>query len=1270
MQDQFKERKYVADMQSSRLNSDDGEDFVGLNEYVNLSCFRSGSTDKGITGTLESIGSNTLLSTPLVSQTFLTIGSAADIERKRIIYFDFCTTGPWHRIVCWDITLQQELIVLLSSQVNGGLNFSKYSNIHSVRVIEGKLYWVDGTNNQPRNINIDSALVANNPSYDTNANPYTFPIEGFEITLIKPPPALAPNIQKDTDAGFENNFIANDSVMFCYRYKGYDNWYTVLGTYSPSSRLNSPNATENSIIVTMDVNEVIPQSARYVELIVRYSNSNNAFVIKTWDKEIAADAQEIQDQNDATVQLTFTYYGNITGEAIPNGLDSNGQSIPGLVNHVLKPFDSVPIFSQTLEAAKNKLLLANNTAGYDTPTTTSLNYFLTETDTTTVNLRKPLIDVRISFGITGPAHGYSAWYVFLTQSEAQGQLGGYYEITSTAQFNNSIFPPTPMAAPGFVAFGSLTWRGATQDQVVAYVRTTTGATGIQVANTFNTLTDPITGYTNITGLTISVYDFFKTRSQYQIAIVFYDRYLRRCGVLTNDGLLIEIPTREFSFSTGTSGIVWTLSNDNALNEIPDWAYYYSIVRTLNLKTRFFIQSYTNAAKYATKDADGNYQFTSNTFVVNAAGIGLNTGAIVQSGLGYGFSPGDVAVLIRDDNTVFEIPVIGQDGSYIIVAAQDIGPLSGEQFIFEIYTPYQRSTQEPFFEVGNMYRVLNPTTSARQYDTLSDILLPDAYLLSRNYSGVDYFAEGMSPNDLFWQNWFNDGGKANLITTLGQSVKTSSISFSNNFIPDTQINGLNTFDVIDEASMPGNTPIRKLQLTSKIQEELGSVMLAICETQVISMYIGEVQQYGSTGRSANIVTSEQVIGTVNVLKGNYGTVDPESVTEYRGNVWFLDAINGKYIQYDLNGLGEISKFKMTRFWGQWCQQYLSMTKQQIEAFGDRPYVYSIVDPYHGELLISIPKLSDTPPKGYLPDYTEDSYVKDAIEIRQGYFVSDDAPPSYYYGIFVYLTETQPNGYYLIPSTQAYSSPLPPPSVSPPASINQSELVFKGSTIDEVLENTMPIGATRFESSSTDTGSDVTIIGVRNLAIYPFDILDFQGKTIVYQLDKGQGFPKWMGSYPFVTENFVTLLNKLYSFKSGLLYIHNQTTTYNQFYGVPNRSRVMLVFNQGQPLERIFNNIAIKSNLQPTYVYGYVDTPYQQCTDLVDFDFSYLGGIWYATFYRNKLQPTAIGYDQDKLLTGEKMRSAAMFILIEFEVSTQPAELEYVSIGSSQTHGQAF
>jgi len=153
----LKEKKYFADLQSGALNADDAAFVIPTNEWVNAENVRTGSTDAGNTGVMESIGSNVLLSSPEPSVTFIVIGSAEDEANKRLIYFKYSIYSPNHKIVAYDTVNNVEYDVLLSSQVDGGLDFDKNYPIHSARVVNGLLYWTDNLN-EPKKININKLV--------------------------------------------------------------------------------------------------------------------------------------------------------------------------------------------------------------------------------------------------------------------------------------------------------------------------------------------------------------------------------------------------------------------------------------------------------------------------------------------------------------------------------------------------------------------------------------------------------------------------------------------------------------------------------------------------------------------------------------------------------------------------------------------------------------------------------------------------------------------------------------------------------------------------------------------------------------------------------------------------------------------------------------------------------------------------------------------------------------------------------------------------------
>lgn len=1116
-----KEKKYFASIgeQPGALNSDDAFFAIGQNEWVNAENVRTLTTDAGETATLESIGGTLSLSSPQPSLTFLTIGAAEDTENSRFCFFKYCTTGPWHKIVCWDDILQQEFDVLLAAQVEGGLNFDKDSLIHSVRIVDGLLYWTDNLNAQ-RKINIDAGIKLNNPSYVTSVAAYTSPIDYKVITLLRPPPLYSLSVSKVTQPSLTNNFLKTDAFQFAYSYHYRDGETSVLSNYSQLAPYNISTDTYNRIDVVVSFNELIPQDAQQVNIATRYGNVPNFFIIKTWDKNNAADLAEIQAHNAGITQLTYSFYNDQIGQPLDSA-------------YSVKPFDSVPVLSETLEVARERLFLGNNIEGYDAPTITSLAASFTSQ--------------------TNNAGADGTWGKIIYQSHSTFEAHFFITLTNVGVYNG-YYDTSAGALTTPVAWATMTFIGTTESDILAYWPKPP-ATGVF-------FTPSLPNVVTITGAPFSVSLIgslcYKSNSPYRVAVQFYDFGDRKSGVVEN-GQTYQTADRAYGTLSYTVSLDWTLSNTNAINEIPDWATHYAVVRTKCLRTSFFLQAKAANLTYVTKDANGDYKFETSAYAATLNGVGIDISSLNNFAMGYLFNEGDIIKIYKTgDSNVYSLKITGQSGKWLIAELQNLSTLGTATTpyttsLFEIYTPYYQSFNEAYFETGDMYAINSPGTTSREYSVLSDSIRGDVVILNRG----SYLTENMSGNDAYYKNWYTDAGRPCFKDTLGQKAKTNSVSWSNIYIPGSNNNGLSSFDALDQKLLPIECgSLNKLQLTSKVSNELGVVMLGVCAKETASLYIGEVQLVGQTG-NAFIAQAPQVIGTINVLKGSFGTINPESVVEFRGNVFWFDAGNGKVIQYSSNGLFPISGYKMTRFWKLFSDLYMSMTVAEIEALGSRPYIFTQVDPQHNELLLSIPKLSNTPPKGYLPDYPD--------------------------------------------------------------------------------------------------------------TIYPFDIWDAQGKTIVFKLDAGYSQPHWQGSYAFNPEYFITLQNKLYSFYQGNLYLHNQTSNYNQFYGIQHKSKIMFVSNQVPNRPKVYNSISVEGNLIPTLTYFRSESPYIQASDLVDFDYNNLEGFYYATLYRNKLIPTATGFNTNGLLTAEKMRTNNLLIMLEFTINTEPLELRFTTIGYTPSIG---
>jgi hypothetical protein len=187
------------------------------------------------------------------------------------------------------------------------------------------------------------------------------------------------------------------------------------------------------------------------------------------------------------------------------------------------------------------------------------------------------------------------------------------------------------------------------------------------------------------------------------------------------------------------------------------------------------------------------------------------------------------------------------------------------------------------------------------------------------------------------------------------------------------------------------------------------------------------------------------------------------------------------------------------------------------------------------------------------------------------------------------------------------------------------------------------------------------------VYPFDIWDGQSKTVVYKLGNGDANPYWMGAFPYTSEWMASLQNGLYLWKNGVMYEANQAN-YTEIFGVSYKSRVMCVSNALQSTPKVYNAASVEANMAPTLFYMYTTDPFQQSTDIVDFEWRLYEGIYYANIKRNKLLPTITGYTTSGLLTGQKVRTAALFILVEFQpLQNNPLELRFVNINFDVSKG---
>lgn len=920
------------------MDSDTDPKLFDTNSWLNVMNCRVAATEYGRNLRFENCPGTTLISQAVYPPygTQQCLGGCVDTENEWLLFFMWNSFND-HGIYMFDFRTELVYPVLYDSQTTDGLNFSKSYRIdRNCRVINGVLYWTDN-NNQPRKINIRAGINLNRPGTFPDEPHYDGGINEDVITVIRKPPNYFLTATKVTQSSpvINSNQLTLFAGKFAASYEFIDNEVSVLSGYSELVNRNFKADTYNAVDVALSFGDIIPQDVQRINISVQYGDNPNFFKIKTWDKANEDDLAEINAHNAGTTALTYRFYNNQTGAALDSA-------------YSVKPFDSVPLRSKTIETIKNRIHLANNLEGYSTPLVTSLEAsFGSQSSGTTLQGSV----WRLVYN-----GGGTTKYVVYIPTITDGNPPGYYRVTAS-----DTVPPADPTAQADMTFISASETAVFQYYVPGWPMTPITSFTFQYYITVTGVSNPLINQ-----------QAYKSGSPYKIATVFYDRWMRKCGVVVNGEIYIT-EDRAYTISSYTVSLNWTLSNFNAVNEIPDWAEYYTVVRTKSLLTTYFLQARsrnsTSSVAYATKDADNAWVFTTTAYASTLGGVAVDITNLTNFGMGYTFSEGDLLKLHKDgDANVYTMRIIDQDGRWLVCELQDVGALTTTtDALFEIYTPFLPSINEPYYEVGQIYAITNPGESTREYSVTAGSIPGDVTLLSRGTSPSDYITENMSPNDTYWMNWFTDAGRPNYIDTIGQVHKPNNISYSNIYIPGTRTNGLSSFDALDEANTPQECgAIQKLQVASKVTEE-GNIMLAICRTQAVSLYIGEVQLVGASS-NAFVATTPGVIGTMNVLKGNYGTINPESVIEYMGLVFWLDVLNGCYVQYSNNGLEPVSRYKMTRFFKNYCRGYLSANDNNLDNINGFHHIPSYLDPFHKEVGVSLPGLIYENYADVLPSYS--------------------------------------------------------------------------------------------------------------------------------------------------------------------------------------------------------------------------------------------------------------------------------------------------------------
>lgn len=968
----------------NRCNFDDADEFFQQGDYrsaLNIIVNTVASGD----GTVESIKGNTSIfdevSFSLPAGTNKTIGAYADELNNRIIWFNY-NSNHNNGIYIYDRssirTIVQTTPFSASDQLalgmTDGLNFREDKLINGVELVnntgESLLFWTDNYN-EPRQINIDTDFTG------LNTNEY---LSAFE--LIKRPP-LYPLIIKsvfDSDPGSDINNLKNVNGQFSYRYVYHDNQNSTWAAVSQfiSCSYQSTN-TFDTVIIGFPIpfiglnNKTYLADPSQVDIYKRF--------IKYIDVAFRASTDNTSESNNPFKLIQRINFADYTPSTyLQDIVFKNDQSYPVIdETDTDRPYDSVPLLSEAMTFAKNRISLANNTEGYD-QVPFGVNAVVQEfrrigklfpTDT-------PLVD----FNRTTQANflafkNNSKYSVGVIYKDDAGRKSSVYTDPKIAV----SVPPEYWNAGEAVGFGTIhkgyrQWIlqfGITSDPpewaeayeiVVSENQTVASfiqgvANDVKYVSGYDVNGDPIfirraigNAQENLVEDCVDGPGFSKYHVKHYTALINdlgnpYTGIIYEGGVDSNGVVIVRaIRTYTPTFSCGLVGnptdpgfqndnvpigitqggenIYWSglstvppLSGlDNNGNPITDY-----MPLGLNKAIDIWIDIYNwnnNTTNPNLPESDRVTQPSNNTPYVFATGDAVN-------------------IYYRSDGTYLgilaqEIKSI-QLGRYLVIPYRKeyvtTTPLGTGAFI-ETYTPRKNDQTIVYYEKGQTFQFIYNSDGTKTHQTNHVVWQGDVHVMdnvalyAQDFSyntGTTYFVDfySMNPNPMkradFWEKAL---GRPNIVNINGdkQLIRTTLFRYSNKLIEDSKINGLCTFEEFNSLDVPNDYgPIRRLV-------GFDTLIVFVNERKPSVCYIEQATFQNAAGDSQVLLT-DTYVNNPRRLEGDYGSTHPESVFKYGSEAYWFSDLKGCHVRYNnSNGMFPISQNKARTYFLTKGNQYMN------------------------------------------------------------------------------------------------------------------------------------------------------------------------------------------------------------------------------------------------------------------------------------------------------------------------------------------------------------
>jgi hypothetical protein len=447
---------------------------------------------------------------------------------------------------------------------------------------------------------------------------------------------------------------------------------------------------------------------------------------------------------------------------------------------------------------------------------------------------------------------------------------------------------------------------------------------------------------------------FSPYSKYKYGFLLRDKNGRVSNVITRDDFVIDVPNDNVDdpVSPATGYADWTYSIQ--LASLPSWCHSVHLVMTRDLiKSKFWSIPLKSATTTPAASADTVFcNLDSTGAEVNQSIIGYANQkylrfTIDDSAIGsYTFTDGDrillVNVLSGNSETV-SLPINRVVGNkiYVSISAAQWNtyspPFKKNAFI---YTPTEVDSSDIFYEVGTQgsqgaYESHHALNSAGTATFTAKKVDGDAKNVKRvtAQTSETHYTPQMNTVAIGGDDWMGFRGRTFVRSRFNRVTKPTFVRHGGAFIPSSPVNYLAEFSTQSEKDVSANAGnVRGLH--SIVRDGMqNAAILALCDTDCYSIYIGENTLSGTDG-SGFVVASPQVIGDARLHASGFGTKNPESVSrDLNNNLYFWDKLSRVPCRYSTNGIVSIAGKMSDYFY------------DQANLNAETDDVFSVYDPYY-------------------------------------------------------------------------------------------------------------------------------------------------------------------------------------------------------------------------------------------------------------------------------------------------------------------------------------